>query len=158
MTPADLAQVAALEEEVFATQAWSPRLLRCELDAHVTRGDRRYVVAAQGQEVLAYAGAYLGDGAGEADLLVVATAPWARRRGLAGTLVTTLVDDARRAGCWSVLLEVRESNAVARRLYQSHGFEVIGRRRRYYADPQEDAVVMRLVLRETTGPVGAEVV
>ncbi|WP_127842524.1 ribosomal protein S18-alanine N-acetyltransferase [Actinomyces wuliandei] len=157
MTPADLAQVAALEEEVFGAQAWSPRLLRSELDACTTWGDRRYVVAVRGQEVLAYAGAYLGDGSGDADLLVVATAHRARCRGLAGTLVAVLVDDARQMGCRSVLLEVRESNTVARRLYESHGFEVIGRRRRYYADPWEDAVTMRLALRETTGPVGTEV-
>jgi [ribosomal protein S18]-alanine N-acetyltransferase len=42
-----------------------------------------------------------------------------------------------------VWLEVRPSNAAARRLYESRGFQLIGRRRGYYRAPVEDALVMR---------------
>ncbi len=58
--------------------------------------------------------------------------------------------------CPDVLLEVRQSNETAQRLYTRHGFVPIGRRRRYYQAPPEDAVVMRLTLRPRPGPVGAE--
>ena len=66
------------------------------------------------------------------------------------------VSTAREVGCPDVLLEVRQSNGAAQRLYARHGFVTIGRRRRYYQAPPEDAVVMRLTLRPRPGPVGAE--
>ena len=70
-------------------------------------------------------------------------------------MLTELVATAREAGCPDVLLEVRQSNEAAQRLYTRHGFVSIGRRRRYYQVPPEDAVVMRLSLRPRPGPVGA---
>ena len=47
------------------------------------------------------------------------------------------------AGARTVYLEVRESNAAARALYESRGFEAVGRRRGYYRHPVEDALVLR---------------
>ena len=69
-------------------------------------------------------------------------------------MLTELVGTARWAGCPEVLLEVRQSNEAAQRLYVRHGFVAIARRRRYYRAPPEDAVVMRLMLRPRPGPVG----
>ena len=54
----------------------------------------------------------------------------------------TCVQHARDAGCTRMLLEVRVSNAPAQNLYRKYGFEVIGRRPRYYTDNHEDALVM----------------
>lgn len=71
-------------------------------------------------------------------------------------MLIELVSTAREVGCPDVLLEVRQSNEAAQRLYARHGFVTIGRRRRYYQAPPEDAVVMRLTLRPRPGPVGAE--
>ena len=71
-------------------------------------------------------------------------------------MLTELVSTAREVSCPDVLLEVRQSNETAQRLYTRHGFVPIGRRRRYYQAPPEDAVVMRLTLRPRPGPVGAE--
>ena len=70
-------------------------------------------------------------------------------------MLTELVSTAQQAGCPDVLLEVRQSNEVAQRLYTRHGFVPIGRRRRYYQAPPEDAVVMRLTLSPRLGPIGA---
>ena len=98
---------------------------------------------------------WVGDGAGDADLLTIATIPQARRRKVASRLLTELVDTARRAGCRAVLLEVRASNTAAQSLYAAHGFTRIGLRRRYYQAPQEDAVVMRALLRPAPAPVGS---
>jgi len=47
-------------------------------------------------------------------------------------------------GARQIYLEVRESNAPARRLYAAHGFREVGRRKEYYRRPVEDAIVLRL--------------
>lgn len=171
MTEADLPVVARLEASLFGAEAWSQDLLAAELAA-ASGGDRRYVVArgplpvpgeredargAAGAEsrILGYAGMWVGDSAGDADLLTIATIPQARRRKVASRLLTELMDTARRAGCRAVLLEVRASNTAAQSLYAAHGFTRIGLRRRYYWAPQEDAVVMRALLRPAPAPVGS---
>ena len=80
----------------------------------------------------------------ELENLVVEAA--ARRRGIGTKLLAELIVRARAAGGQSVFLEVRHSNSAARALYRSAGFSEAGRRRGYYANPIEDAVVYSLVL------------
>lgn len=163
MAPADLPRVAELEGELFGAGAWSPDLLAAELEAAAVGGarppDRRYVVVEDDDGGIAgYAGLYHAGGAGDADLLTIATVPALRRRGLASLMLAELIGTARDLGCGAVLLEVRRSAAGAQRLYRAHGFEPIGLRRHYYQAPREDAVVMRRMLRPGPGPVGAEAV
>jgi len=71
-----------------------------------------------------------------------------RCRGLGRKMLMFLLDRARSAGMKETFLEVRPSNLVAGRLYQSVGFEQVGLRRGYYqaAGGREDAVVLRFVL------------
>jgi ribosomal-protein-alanine N-acetyltransferase len=71
----------------------------------------------------------------------------ARRCGVGRALVNELCREGARAGARVVLLEVRESNLPALALYRSLGFVELDRRARYYADTDEDAVVMQLELR-----------
>jgi len=78
----------------------------------------------------------------EAHLTNLAVHPDHRRRGIAKALLEKLMDWARNAGVVSMTLEVRESNEIARNLYRSMGFFDAGRRRRYYSDNGEDAVIM----------------
>ena len=179
MAAGDLEAIARLESELFGAEAWSRDLLAAELAAsHGPMADRRYVVVdsqegdgdgdadeaadraagagPNGPRILGYAGLYHAGGLTSADLLTIATVPAARGRGIASLMLTELVSTAREVGCPDVLLEVRQSNEVAQRLYARHGFVPIGRRRRYYQAPPEDAVVMRLTLRPRPGPVGAE--
>lgn len=85
------------------------------------------------------------DVADEVHLLDLVVASESRRAGVGRTLLNTLLDHARgRAARW-VLLEVRQSNRGAQRLYESAGFVVHGERRGYYADG-EAALEMRLEL------------
>ena len=63
------------------------------------------------------------------------------RRGIADQLLKKLVQRAEQASASAILLEVRESNSPARHLYEKHGFREVGRRRLYYAHPQEDATL-----------------
>ena len=174
MAAGDLETIARLEGELFGAEAWSRDLLAAELVASQGPGaDRRYVVVESeetdddaagratgagphGPRLLGYAGLYHAGGLTSADLLTIATVPAARGREIASLMLTELVSTAREVSCPDVLLETRQSNEAAQRLYARHGFVPIGRRRRYYQAPPEDAVVMRLTLRPRPGPVGAE--
>ena len=64
--------------------------------------------------------------------------------GVGSALVRELVREAGRSGAAAVLLEVRESNAGARRLYEKIGFSEIGRRPDYYRNPPEDALLLKI--------------
>jgi ribosomal-protein-alanine N-acetyltransferase len=63
------------------------------------------------------------------------------RIGIGNALMQELVQRARREAVSTILLEVRESNGPARRLYEKQGFREVGRRRNYYVDPSEDAIL-----------------
>ena len=76
----------------------------------------------------------------EWEILNLAVAPGARRRGIGRHLLGDLL--ARHAG--EFFLEVRESNFAARRLYEYAGFQEITKRLQYYTDPIEAAIVMKL--------------
>ena len=66
------------------------------------------------------------------------------RRGIGTKLVGALISRARSEAAAAILLEVRESNLAARGLYERQGFREVGRRRGYYADPVEDAILYSL--------------
>jgi [ribosomal protein S18]-alanine N-acetyltransferase len=74
----------------------------------------------------------------------IAVAGTARRRGLGSRLLSELLDMARARGAKAVFLEVRESNHPARALYEKWAFVESGRRRCYYQDPNEDAILYRV--------------
>ena len=73
----------------------------------------------------------------------IAVAGPARRRGLGAHLLVELLDRAREAGARNIFLEVRESNRAARSLYEKWAFVESGRRKAYYRNPDEDAVLYR---------------
>ncbi len=79
----------------------------------------------------------------EAELESIAVAREFQRRGLARGLFLALAGELGRQGIEEILLEVRAGNAAALALYRSLGFVEEGRRRGYYGDPVEDAVLMR---------------
>jgi ribosomal-protein-alanine N-acetyltransferase len=80
----------------------------------------------------------------EIENVVVATAR--RRHGVGTNLIQQLLLQARKHGATSVLLEVRESNRAARRLYENSGFSEHGRRKNYYKEPSEDAVLLKIFI------------
>jgi ribosomal-protein-alanine N-acetyltransferase len=80
----------------------------------------------------------------EAELESIAVAGEFQRRGVARELFSGLIGVLGRSGVEEIMLEVRAGNGVALGLYRSVGFVEEGRRRGYYADPVEDAVLMRL--------------
>src|SRR3712207_1359794 len=92
---------------------------------------------------------------GEGEIANVAVAPLARGRGIGGQLLDAAIAAAADHGAEALYLDVRESNARARALYDSRGFVEVGRRRRYYRRPDEDAIVLRrAIARSGAGRAG----
>jgi [ribosomal protein S18]-alanine N-acetyltransferase len=80
--------------------------------------------------------------AGEAEILNLAVGAGWRKRGIGRRLMAAALQEAMASGARRVFLEVRESNAGARAFYAGLGFSQDGRRRNYYRDPPEDALLL----------------
>lgn len=72
------------------------------------------------------------------------------KKGYARQLLRFLLDREKQAGTYNVYLEVRTSNLAARHLYQSEKFRELGKRKSYYHDPVEDAIIMSTKLKTET--------
>ena len=79
----------------------------------------------------------------EGEIANIAVSPEWQRRGIASQLLDHALADATSLALRFVYLEVRVGNAAARALYSSRGFGAVGRRRGYYHDPVEDALVLQ---------------
>ena len=77
----------------------------------------------------------------EAELMRICVAPEFRGRGWSGPLLEEGMREMRRCGAVSATLEVRAGNIPAIRLYERHGFQKEGLRKKYYRDPVEDAAI-----------------
>ena len=80
----------------------------------------------------------------EAHIATLAVHPQLRRQGIAEKLLCVALKEVGDDGMFSALLEVRAGNEAALSLYRKFGFEVVGRRPRYYQDNHEDALLMTL--------------
>lgn len=81
--------------------------------------------------------------ADEAEIITLGVAPQARRRGIGRQLATAAAARAAERGATRLFLEVAAANAAARRLYDTLGFQEIGRRPRYYPDGADAVVLAR---------------
>jgi ribosomal-protein-alanine acetyltransferase len=113
-------------------EAWSESALRHELARALTQC---FIAELGGREAGFLLAWRIED---EAEVLLIATAPWARRRGVGRSLIAALEAGGPRI----VHLEVRVSNHGARAFYEALGFESVGRRPKYYVDTGEDAIRM----------------
>ena len=140
MTGADLDRVCAIEERIYAFP-WT----RGNFVDSMNSGYLCTVLELDG--IVAGYGIFTA-GAGEAHLLNLSIDAGFQRRGLGRTLLLYHIDVARSCGASHLLLEVRPSNAIARALYLSEGFEQIAVRHAYYpaGDTREDALLLRLRL------------
>jgi ribosomal-protein-alanine N-acetyltransferase len=144
MTSADMAGIMSLEQDLFPEDAWTPEMFAAEFAQPPTR--RLYLVAEDGNTLIGYAGMMFTGGT-QADVVTLAVNPARWGEGTGTALLTALIDEANKRGYEEVLLEVREDNPRARRLYLRHGFTEVGIRRGYYQPSGVDAVVMRKALR-----------
>ena len=144
MSRADMPGIMALEQELFPEDAWTKEMFAGEFAQPASR--RLYLVAEEGNTLIGYGG-MMFTGGPQADVVTLAVDPAHWGRGAGTALLRALIDAADVRGCAEVLLEVREDNPRARRLYQRNGFTEVGIRRGYYQPSGVDAVVMQKVLR-----------
>ena len=140
LQPDDLPRIVEIERASYSTP-WR----RSTFEGLLRRSDTDLIGATLDGRLVGYAVTWtILD---QAELGNVAVAPDARKRGLGRMLVRGALRRAEARGARECYLEVRQSNATAQRIYRGLGFLPVGVRRRYYADPIEDAVVMRARLQ-----------
>ena len=133
----DLPAVIAIERRSFPTP-WSLAMFVLEL----SKPSGICLAASAGDELLGYVVCSRYDQVWH--LMNIAVAPEHRGSGVAGRLMRRLIEEAE--GTLPFTLEVRVSNAPAIEMYRRFGFRSAGRRRRYYHDNGEDALIMWLEL------------
>jgi len=148
MTASDRAAVEVVLKESPEAAQWAPwdlhAALPAEVQVWVAEQDGEVIGIAATRAVARVAGSCRARSIEEAELLNLAVRPGQRGSGWGRALVQGCVEELGAAGVESLFLEVRESNAVARAFYAALGFVSSGRRRSYYQNPPEDALVLLL--------------
>lgn len=136
MKSSHVAQIAELEKICFS-DPWSEKSIASELNNELAF----WLTAIEGNHVAGYIGSQTV--LDETDMMNVAVHPDFRRKGIAEALVNALVEALKTKGSRCLTLEVRASNVPAITLYEKLGFSEIGRRKNYYRNPREDALILR---------------
>lgn len=136
MNESHVAQIAALEQLCFS-DPWSENSVRGECENPLSF----WLVALEDDQVVGYIGSQSVPP--EADVMNLAVAPTYRRRGIGRSLMQALTEVLHSQGIESLFLEVRASNDPALALYGEFGFTEVGRRKKYYVNPTEDALILR---------------
>jgi len=135
--PADLPGITEIAGQAVTAAQWSQR----QYEQIFSQG-RLVLVIEEHDHV---AGFLVACGmAGDWEIENIAVADRARRRGLGSRLLNEFLHHVRSSGGMQVALEVRESNHAARALYKKWAFLEAGRRKGYYRDPHEDALIFKL--------------
>lgn len=138
MTLDDIPTVVDLDQKSFSLP-WPERSFRFELTDNPA--SRCWVAELDGKVVGMIVVWLIVD---EAHVATIATHPDFRRKGVAKRLLSHALQKLMEQGARSSFLEVRESNLAAQEMYRKFGYEETGRRRRYYKDNDEDAILMNL--------------
>ena len=138
MTVEDVPAVAQLDRLSF-TLPWTERSFHFEVTSNPAA--RCWVAESAGAVVGVVIAWLLVD---DIHIATIATHPDFRRQGIAQALLAHVLKLGAEEGALSSFLEVRESNLAAQAMYRKFGYEVTGRRPRYYKDNGEDAILMTL--------------
>jgi len=145
MTSRDRSAVVAIAASLKDVPQW-PQMFYLTAINHGSNPERIALIAEERDtgKIAAFAVASLL--APESELETIAVASEYQRRGIGGRLIAEILDKLKAANVLQFHLEVRESNHNALAFYRSRGWRETGRRPRYYAEPEEDAVLMTLDL------------
>lgn len=134
----DLEQVVAIDDMSFSLP-WPPRSFRFEVEENPA--SRSWVAELDGKIVGIVVAWFIVD---EIHIATIATHPDYRRQGIGEMLLLHTLKAAKDEGALTSFLEVRESNLSAQKMYHKFGYVEDGRRRGYYKDNYEDAILMSL--------------
>lgn len=129
-------QIAELEKLCF-NDPWSENSIASELNNRLSL----WFVAIEEEKVAGYVGSQTV--LGETDMMNIAVHPDYRKQGIATLLIRKLIDALASKESHSLMLEVRASNDPAISVYKNLGFTEVGRRKNYYRNPREDALILR---------------
>jgi len=136
MRKEDVEEVLEIEKLSFSTP-WSKEAFISE----VTKNScAKYIVAEVDNKIVGYGGFWVV--VDEGHITNIAVHPEYRSKGIGSKIMEGLIELAKKNGIISMTLEVRESNIVAQHLYAKFGFRPLGRRKGYYQDNNEDAIIM----------------
>ena len=135
MTQDDADVIAEIEAKSFA-MPWSREAFWREAQNELAT----YIVGELDGRIIAYAGAWVSFN--QAEVMSVAVEPEFRGQGFGTILFGELIKAVKERGAKSITLEVRPSNRAAIKLYESFGLRSVGRRKGYYIDNGEDALIM----------------
>jgi len=138
MTEADLEQVVAIDQVSFSLP-WPARSFHYEVTDNFA--SRCWVTEVDGRIAAMMVGWLIVD---ELHIATIATHPDYRGRGIGKKLLVHALYSAKAEGVIRSFLEVREGNAIALKMYRDLGFVEDGRRKEYYKDNNEDAILMSL--------------
>ena len=133
--PEDAFGIEEMERDIFP-DPWSYRDV---VDLISTEGAMCFTATDNGRVAAYVIGRLIPP---EGEIYRVAVRDEYRRRGIAYRLLDFAMKTSRGAGLECAFLEVRSENTPAIRLYKSYGFDEVGRRKKYYRDPEDDAIVM----------------
>jgi ribosomal-protein-alanine N-acetyltransferase len=134
----DIDQVVTIDEDSFSLP-WPPRSFKFELTDNPA--SRSWVAEIEGQVVGMVVAWMIVD---EIHIATIATHNNFRRQGIGEKLLIHTLQSAKEEGAITSFLEVRESNRFARQMYNKFGYVEVGRRKHYYKDNSEDAILMSL--------------
>ena len=137
----DLTDILEIEKRSFISP-WTRGMFEETIESPISTSS----VIEKNSEILGYIMLYSVED--EAHIMNLAVHPDYRGRGYASKLITRTVLHAVMRNISEFFLEVREGNINAQRLYTKFGFKVIGRRKKYYTETNEDALVMKLSVRK----------
>lgn len=132
----DIEGVEEIEQSSFGDEAWSATGFL----TYLIRDDTLFLVAAEGEDVVGYAGLLMAPE--EGDILNIAVHQDRRHQGIGKALLEEMAKEAPEYGVTVLHLEVRKSNEHAIALYKQEGFVQNGIRKDYYTRPLEDAITM----------------
>ncbi|NLJ78619.1 MAG: ribosomal protein S18-alanine N-acetyltransferase [Tissierellia bacterium] len=136
MRESDLDRIMEIEERTF-TPPWSREAFLLELKKNILA---KYIVGLLDGKVIGYGGIWLI--IDEGHITNVAVEEEYRGLGVGNRIIEGLIELCRDRGLRTITLEVRRSNEIAKSLYRKHGFIEGGIRENYYADNNEDAIIM----------------
>ena len=144
LTTAHLEQVEEIEKLCF-DDPWSRKIFEDSLSAENTTA-----LAARTEDGTVAGYIFFTAILDEGGVDNIAVLPAARRQGVASALLEAFHSYGRAHGLTNLFLEVRLSNEGAASLYRKMGYKEVGRRKNYYLDPKEDAIIMKLELTPCT--------
>jgi [ribosomal protein S18]-alanine N-acetyltransferase len=136
MATSDIATVTRIERASFST-VWPSDAFYNELN---TNKLAHYFVGVYDDRIVAYGGIWVI--LEDSHVTTLAVDPQHRGRSFGEVILLKLIDEAIERGAAWMTLEVRESNAVAQRLYRKYGFTTVTMRTGYYSDDNESALIM----------------